>query len=211
MKSKSLQILCQQIHGIFASVPQRLHHFWFYVLWLTAPDNCLKFGSWQVRNKLGVTHTLVVASIGKDPWRIHQECLENNNKEFPTTYSFQKCGVIINSKHYNSIIPLLLPSKTVFPVLFIVALEMPYKMQCYKEDTSYLKSNKTNMNTLKQPLAMWGIIFPFHTLMQKKKTVAKECEFNNNMYIPLWALINIFFINLNRVIICNHKYMVQLK
>jgi len=67
MKSKTLQILCQQIHGIFASFPQRLYHFWFYVVRLTALDNCLKFGSWQVRKKLAVTKTLVVASIGKDP------------------------------------------------------------------------------------------------------------------------------------------------
>jgi hypothetical protein len=39
------------------------------------------------------------------------------------------------------------------------------------------------MNTLKKRLVMWGMIFPFHTLMQEK-TVAKEFEFNNNnMYV----------------------------
>jgi len=136
MKSKILQILCQQVYGIFASVPQRLHYFWFSVVCHTALDNCLKFDSWQVRNKLAVTHTLVVASIGKDPWCIHQECLQNNNKEFPTTYSFQKFGMIIKSKHYKSTIPLLLPSQPVLPYLFTVALEMSYKTQCYKQDTS---------------------------------------------------------------------------
>lgn len=167
MKSKTLQILCQQIHGIFASVPQRLHHFWFCVVRLTALDNCLKFGSWQVRNKLAITKTLVVASIGKDPWCIHQECLENNN-EFPTTYRFSEMWVI-KSKHYKSTILLPLPSQAVLPFLFIVALQMPNKMQCYQQDTYYLKSNKTNMNTLKQRLVMWGMIFPFHTLLQEKK------------------------------------------
>lgn len=127
MKSKTLQILCQQIHGIFASVPQRLHHFWFYVVRLTTLDNCLKFGSWQVRNKLAVTKTFVVASIGKDPWCVHQECLQNNKKEFPTTYSFQKCEVIKKSKHYKCTILLLLPSQPVLPFLFIVALQMSKK------------------------------------------------------------------------------------
>jgi hypothetical protein len=53
---------------------------------------------------------------------------------------------------------------------------------------------------------MWGMTFPFHTLMQEKKWQSK---FNNNMYVDVCAFLNIFFINLYRLISCNHKHMVQ--
>jgi len=55
------------------------------------------------------------------------------------------------------------------------------------------------MNTLKQQLVMWEMLFPFHILMQGKKWQKKV----------LCAFLNFFFINLHRLISCNHKYMVQ--
>jgi hypothetical protein len=66
MKSKTLHAFFQQIDGILASVPQRLHNFGFSAVRLTAFDDCFKLGSWQIWDKLAVTKTLVVPSIGED-------------------------------------------------------------------------------------------------------------------------------------------------
>jgi hypothetical protein len=46
MESKTLHALFQQIDGILASVPQRLHNFGFTMVSLTAFDDCFKLGSW---------------------------------------------------------------------------------------------------------------------------------------------------------------------
>lgn len=88
MKPKTLHAVCQQIDGILASIPQRLHDLRLPAVWLTALDHSLKFGSWQIRDKLGATNTLVVASIGEDSWRVNQDSLQHSTRRWSVSQTW---------------------------------------------------------------------------------------------------------------------------